>query len=386
MKFKLKKIFLLVFFIICTFSLQRKGLALIPGDMRFTQVLVVFSDGSSQNWNEFFGTPPPGEEGEEVTNPMQINVKRTNIYSFPVGRTVGEGLEFIFGNQFNPDEYYIIKLGYNNFNLERIVQEKPFGEVSLHRAFSICLIEKTIFDKIDENPLYKNSVMREIYILEKNLGNLRWHHEFNNPPEKDLEEISAIPVDDGLARFTEDELNYGNEHDSWQIFSPLDELGRPTICIARLSRMITLDTQLTSRPRIPEDPLGWGHNIKIGNGYLLNRCHLIGWQLTGDPGQLKNLITGTRSFNVPGMSYFEDLISRRLAWNPYIHILYRVIPIFFDNEIIPRGVVIEAKSIEDNGGILNFLVFLYNQDPNFDLDYQTGEISPKQVCQATEPS
>ena len=50
-------------------------------------------------------------------------------------------------------------------------------------------------------------------------------------------------------------------------------------------------------------PSGW-HLAKYDNvdgKYLYNRCHLIGYQLTAENANPKNLITGTRYLNVEGM-------------------------------------------------------------------------------------
>lgn len=57
-------------------------------------------------------------------------------------------------------------------------------------------------------------------------------------------------------------------------------------------------------------PTGW-HTVRyddlVDGKYLYNRCHLIGYQLTGENANTKNLITGTRYLNIEGMLPFENM-------------------------------------------------------------------------------
>ena len=122
-------------------------------------------------------------------------------------------------------------------------------------------------------------------------------------------------------------------------------------------------------------PSGWevGKYDFIDNGgFLFNRCHLIGWQLTGINAEERNLITGTRYFNVEGMLPYENRVAHyvRRTGN---HVLYRVTPIFIGNELLCRGVQLEAASVEDKGEGLRFNVFCYNVQPGVEIDYRTGE-------------
>ena len=124
-------------------------------------------------------------------------------------------------------------------------------------------------------------------------------------------------------------------------------------------------------------PSGW-HTIRyddlIEGKYLYNRCHLIGYQLTAENANTKNLITGTRYLNMEGMLPFENQIADYIdATNN--HVLYRVTPDFEGNQLVAKGVLMEAKSVEDDGEGLMFCVYAYNIQPGISIDYATGESS-----------
>ena len=106
--------------------------------------------------------------------------------------------------------------------------------------------------------------------------------------------------------------------------------------------------------------------------YLYHRCHLIGWSIGGIDVDKRNLITGTRDFNIKGMKTFEDKVYNYLKQNKANHVLYRVSPDFVDNNKLANGVNIEAYSIEDNGE-LHFNVYVYKVQDGIIIDYLTGE-------------
>ena len=110
----------------------------------------------------------------------------------------------------------------------------------------------------------------------------------------------------------------------------------------------------------------------INGRYLYNRCHLIGYQLTGENANPKNLITGTRYLNVDGMLPFENMVADYVKETGN-HVLYRVTPVFKGNELVARGVLMEAESVEDHGEGIMFNVYCYNNQPGVDIDYATGE-------------
>lgn len=119
-------------------------------------------------------------------------------------------------------------------------------------------------------------------------------------------------------------------------------------------------------------PSGW-KTVKYDNvdgRYLYNRCHLIGFQLAGENANRKNLITGTRYMNVDGMLPFENLVADYVKETNH-HVLYRVTPIFNSSNLVASGVLMEAKSVEDDE--VEFCVYCYNVQPGIEIDYATGD-------------
>ena len=116
-------------------------------------------------------------------------------------------------------------------------------------------------------------------------------------------------------------------------------------------------------------PTGWKQKKIDGNQWLYNRCHLVGFQLTGENNNMKNLMTGTRSFNTPHMLNYENQIKDyiNLSGN---HVRYRVTPHFEVNELVARGVQLEAKSVEKDDFAFN--VYIFNVQDGYSIDYKTG--------------
>ena len=110
----------------------------------------------------------------------------------------------------------------------------------------------------------------------------------------------------------------------------------------------------------------------VEGGSLYNRCHLIGFQLTGENANEENLITGTRYMNVEGMLPFENMVADYIKETGN-HVLYRAIPIFEGENLVASGVVMEAFSVEDEGEGVCFHVYVYNVQPGVEIDYATGE-------------
>lgn len=159
-------------------------------------------------------------------------------------------------------------------------------------------------------------------------------------------------------------------------YSELDYLGRCGTAVAMLGQ----DTMPTEeRGSIGSvKPTGWNQNKYPGlvasePAYLYNRCHLIAFALSGENANEKNLITGTRYMNATSMLPYEELVMEYLDDNPSNHVLYRVSPYFKGDELLARGVEMEAYSVEDNGEGICFHVFVYNVQPGVELDYLTGE-------------
>ncbi len=158
----------------------------------------------------------------------------------------------------------------------------------------------------------------------------------------------------------------------YQHYSELDRLGRCGTAAAVIGKE-TLPTE--ERGRIGNiKPSGW-HTVKyndiIEGNYLYNRCHLIGYQLSGENANERNLITGTRFLNVSGMLPFENRVTEYVSETGN-HVLYRVTPKFDKDNLLADGVLIEAKSVEDSGAGLQFCVFCYNIQPGITIDYATG--------------
>ena len=160
-----------------------------------------------------------------------------------------------------------------------------------------------------------------------------------------------------------------------EYYSDLDTLGRcgPAFAVLHRSLMPTEDREGIGMIK----PSGWHQNkyegiVDSNPPYLYNRCHLIAFALAGENANEKNLITGTRYFNESSMLPFEKIVMKYLDTSDN-HVLYRVTPYFKENELVARGVEIEAYSVEDNGEGICFNVFIYNYQPGIYIDYLTGE-------------
>lgn len=163
---------------------------------------------------------------------------------------------------------------------------------------------------------------------------------------------------------------------SFEEYSELDSLGRAGSAFANIGVDLIPTEKRGSIGMIK--PSGW-HTIKydiVDGKYLYNRCHLIGYQLTGENANEKNLITCTRQMNTKGMLDFENKVADYIK-STSNHVLYRVTPVYKDDNLLATGVIIEAKSVEDNGEGILFNVFVYNIQNGIEIDYKTGESSLK---------
>ena len=159
---------------------------------------------------------------------------------------------------------------------------------------------------------------------------------------------------------------------AFETYSELDTLGRCGVAFANVGKEIMPTGE---RGSIGSDkPTGW-HTVKYDNvdgKYLYNRCHLIGYQLSGENANKQNLITGTRYMNVDGMLPFENMVADYVK-ETNNHVLYRVTPVFDGNNLVAGGVLMEAQSIEDDGSGVKFCVYCYNIQPGISIDYATGD-------------
>lgn len=163
---------------------------------------------------------------------------------------------------------------------------------------------------------------------------------------------------------------------SFEKYSELDNLGRAGSAFANIGVDLMPTEKRGSIGMIK--PSGW-HTIKydiVDGKYLYNRCHLIGYQLTGENANEKNLITCTRQMNTKGMLDFENKVADYIK-STNNHVLYRVTPVYKDDNLLATGVIIEAKSVEDNGEGISFNVFVYNIQNGIEIDYKTGDSSLK---------
>ena len=187
-------------------------------------------------------------------------------------------------------------------------------------------------------------------------------------------ENAFMVVNDNIPFFTEDEITAV----SFEIYGDLDELGRCTTAFASVGKdlMPTEDRESISSIY----PTGWKYNGKSNNNkydfvsakYIYNRCHLIGFQLTGENANKQNLITGTRFLNIDGMISFENMIADAVK-ESNIHVMYRVTPIFEGDNLVAEGLLLEGYSVEDNGETIEFCVFSFNVQPGVVINYATGE-------------
>ena len=191
-------------------------------------------------------------------------------------------------------------------------------------------------------------------------------YDIENLPEYDGN--SYVIVNDNIPYFKEEEYTTT----SFEKYSEFDLLGRCGVASANISKDLMPTEKRGSIGSIK--PSGW-HTIKydhIDGKYLYNRCHLIGYQLTGENANEKNLITCTRSMNTKGMLQFENMVTKYIK-DTGNHVLYRVTPVFEGNNLVATGVEMEAYSVEDNGKGIKFNVFVYNIEDGIIIDYKTGD-------------
>ena len=177
-----------------------------------------------------------------------------------------------------------------------------------------------------------------------------------------------IAINENNPEFTEEEYTV----ESYEYYGDLDQYGRCTIAMACVGRdlMPTQDRESISSVK----PSGWiqAQYDFVDGKSLYNRCHLIGFQLTGENANERNLVTGTRFMNVEGMLPFENMIADYIK-ETNNHVLYRVTPIYDGTNLVARGVQLEALSMEDQGDGICFNVYVYNNQPGVQIDYATGE-------------
>ena len=158
---------------------------------------------------------------------------------------------------------------------------------------------------------------------------------------------------------------------TFEKYSRMDYLGRCGVAYANVG-INTMPTEPRGGIGMVK-PSGW-HTVKysiVDGKYLYNRCHLIGYQLTGENANERNLITCTRYMNTVGMLEFENKVAEYVK-KTHNHVLYRVTPIFEGTNLLAKGVEMEGLSVEDNGKGIKFNVFVYNVQNGITIDYTNG--------------
>lgn len=177
-----------------------------------------------------------------------------------------------------------------------------------------------------------------------------------------------VVIDDNEPNFPDEDFT----SEGFEEYSPLDDLGRCGVAYANVG-IETMPTE--ERGSISNvKPTGW-QSVQydfVDGKSLYNRCHLIGFQLTGENANRQNLITGTRYMNVDGMLPFENMVADYVKETEN-HVLYRVTPIFEGDNLVANGVQMEAESVEDKGEGVCFNVYVYNNQPGVTIDYATGD-------------
>ncbi len=195
-----------------------------------------------------------------------------------------------------------------------------------------------------------------------------------------------VEINGGEPFFTDEDMSA----QSFERYAPLDALGRCGPAYACVGPEL-----MPTEPREPIGmirPSGW-HTVRyddlVDGKYLYNRCHLLGYQLTGENGNPENLITGTRYLNIQGMRPWENRVAGYIR-RTGDHVLYRVTPVFSGDDLLCAGVLMEARSVEDGGAGVCFCVYAYNVQPHIDIDYATGDSARAQDAPAAsatpEPS
>lgn len=202
------------------------------------------------------------------------------------------------------------------------------------------------------------------------------------PPFSDK---AYVVIDDNKPAFTEEEL----KTTSFESYSELDRLGRCGVAVACCGKDIMPRPDEERESISSVTPSGWvqAQYDFVDGKYLYNRCHLIGWQLTAENANEKNLITGTRYLNIEGMLPFENMVADYIKETGN-HVMYRITPIYKGNDLLPCGVQMEGYSVEDKGEGICFNVYCYNVQPGVTIDYATGSscLSGETLPQKTDPA
>lgn len=214
--------------------------------------------------------------------------------------------------------------------------------------------------------VFYNTYKEEIHNFISSYAYKEESYDIDNIPEFNVENYVVINNNEPI-------FNVDNTFsESFETYSSQDLLGRSGVAYANIGIDLMPTEERGSIGGIK--PTGW-HTVKydiVDGKYLYNRCHLIGYQLSGENANPENLITCTRQMNVEGMLPFENLVADYIQ-NTKNHVLYRVTPYYEGDNLLAKGVQMEALSVEDDGKGVKFNVFVYNVQDGIEIDYKTGE-------------
>ena len=297
-----------------------------------------------------------------ATYTLNPNIDINNIVATKIEATYKGGLIYAGDELKNSD--FEVKVFYTD------------GTSEYAEDFSISGFESTVGEKtvqVEYNGFTDDVV---VTVKEKVSTDSGMTNPEANPDPLSIEDIpeytdeAYVVIRNNVPDFKADEM----VTESFEFYSQLDSLGRCGYTVACVGIDIMPTEERDSIGSVK--PSGW-QTVKydiVSGKYLYNRCHLIGFQLTGENANICNLITGTRYLNIDGMLPFENMVADYVKETGN-HVLYRVTPIFVGNDLVARGVHMEGLSVEDNGEGICFNIFAYNVQPGITIDYATGNSS-----------
>ena len=218
--------------------------------------------------------------------------------------------------------------------------------------------------------------IRNVILASLLLASIFWMQLHEEKIEINLETVpeyteeTYVVLEDNRPNFSDEDIT----KNTYESYSELDSLGRCGTAMACIGKDIMPKEEREDISEIIPTGWQWKKYDNIEGNYLYNRCHLIGFQLTGENANERNLITGTRHMNIAGMLPFENKVAEYVR-RTGCHVLYRVTPIFEGDNLVASGVQMEAWSVEDEGAGICFNVYVYNVQPGIEIDYATGESS-----------
>ena len=261
------------------------------------------------------------------------------------------------------------------------LKKNDFVKLNIIKTPVATTSNKEIFEEVKNKENLNNNEYTVI------LSNLNQTHQNEKIKIPDYNGKDYVEINNNVPFFNNDSENYSENLN--EFYMPLDDLGRCGSAIANVS-LKTMPIEIVNkngknyiknikRGEIGSvKPSGW-KTYKFDNvdgKYLYNRCHLLGYQLTAENANQENLITGTRYFNVQGMLPFENMVADYVKDSIDVqnktsnHVLYRVTPIFYENDLVAKGVLMEAQSLESDD--IKYCVFVYNIQPDITIDYRDG--------------